>query len=176
MATLPNPHTWVAGDDATSGNLQTLTDAINFLKDPPRCHAYKSAAVQTLTTAVVAGVTFDLEEVDTDTIHSIVTNTSRFTIVTAGRYRFFGQVTFASNATGTRAVGLYKNGTGTAPIAATRLAPANGATHIQQVADEILLGVGDYIELGAIQTSGGNLDVQTGSGTTFLHAVWVSNS
>jgi hypothetical protein len=150
-----------------------VRDAINFLIAPPRCHAYQSVA-QTLTTGTTgAVVTFTSEEVDTDGIHSTSSNTSRFTIVTAGRYRFIGQVGFASNATGQRGAFLQKNGT---RVTTTRHQATNGVSHYQQVTDEILCSAGDYVELLAMQSSGGNLDTVAGSNETFLHAVWVSTT
>lgn len=176
MATLPNPHAWVAGDDATSGNLQTLTDAINFLKDPPRCHAFQNSAQSPASGTSFVAVTLDSEtgEVDTDAMHSTVTNTSRFTAVTAGRYRFIGQVAFTNNATGIRAAGLRKNGT--TVFAEQTHASAGTVTHYEQVVDEVLLSVGDYVELVCWQTSGGALALVTGAVATFMHAVWASVS
>lgn len=175
MATLPAPHTWTAGDDATSTNLQTLTDALAFLIAPPRCHAYRSAAVQTLTTGTLTAIGLDAEDTDTDSMHSNVTNNSRITIVTSGRYRIFAQATFATSATGYRTVGVYKNGSANL-LFATRYQAGPTVTHIQQASDEALLTAGDYIEMHCVQASGGNLDVQTGSNATFLHAVWVSTT
>jgi hypothetical protein len=176
MATLPNPHTWTAGDDATSGNLQTLTDGINFLKDPPRARAYQSAATTLTSGAAQVALALGSEDVDGvqgDNLHSTVTNTSRMTIVTAGRYRAIGQVTFVANATGYRTVALFKNGS---TVAATRLQAGPTVTHFQQCVEEILCAAGDYIEVAAAQSSGGNLDTVAGQTSTFLHVVWVSNS
>ena len=174
MATLPNPHTWTAGDDATSTFLQTLTSAINFLTDPPRCHAYHNSA-QTLTTATFTSVTLDSEEVDTDGIHSTVTNTSRFTAVTAGRYLFIGQISYAAGATGYRLARLLKNG-GATPAAYNYALNIGASAMGIQVVDEILLGVGDYVELQGWHNQGANLALIAGAGATFLHAKWVSNS
>lgn len=172
MATLPAPHTWTAGDDATSAYLQTLTDAINFLKDPPRCRAWQSVS-QNCTTGTETAITFTSEDVDTDGIHSTTVNTSRFTCVTAGRYKFVGSVGIAGNANGTRTVRLKLNGATTK--VAVRQA-GNATNTFLEVTEDILLVAGDYIELTMQQDSGSTLATSAATDVTFLHAVWVSNS
>ena len=175
MATVPSPRTRAAAEIATAAHMNSeVRDAINFLIAPPRCHAYQNAA-QTLTTSTFTSVLLDTEEVDTDAIHSTVTNTSRFTIATAGRYRFIGQIDFASNASGYRIARLTKNGSGTA-IANNYAISVGAAAMGVQVVDEILCAAGDYIELQGWQNSGGNLALVAGAGGTFLHAVWVSTT
>lgn len=172
MATLPNPHTWVANDDATSTRMQSLTYGIDFLLAPPRCRAYQST-LQTLTTGTAAVVTMTSEDIDTDGIHSTAVNTSRMTIVTAGRYRVIASVAFASNATGLRRVRILRNGS---TIASTQLQAVNGSTTSMQCVDEVLCVATDYIEMDATQSSGGNLDTAVGTASTFLHVVWVSET
>lgn len=156
---------WTAHDILTAADLNA---AIKGIQNPPRCYAYQGAA-QTLTTGVLTAVTMDGEITDTDGMHSTVTNNSRLTIVTAGRYRVFSQVAFVSNATGYRTVTLRKNGT---DVAFTRANAVNGIAHIQQTYNEILCVAGDYLETAAQQTSGGNLNLTAASNATFIHAVW----
>lgn len=162
------PYAFAAGDYGTAARLNTRSTAIADLQSPPRCHAYQVAA-QTLTNNVTTAVTLDAEEVDTEGIHSTVTNNSRMTIVTPGRYRAIGQVGFTAATAGTtRVVQLRRTG---GVIAENRVFSIT-ATHIMQVYDEILCVAGDYIEVHAQQSSGGNLNVVAGSSTTFLHVVW----
>ena len=80
------PHAWVANDDATSGNLQTLTDNINYLRGVPVASVWSSANISIPNGGTGAVLTWDSEEFDTDSVHSTVTNTERFTIVTPGVY------------------------------------------------------------------------------------------
>ena len=168
------PPTFVAGTSPTAANFNVLRDDLNFLNAPPRARAYFSAGTQTLTTAVAAAGAGGDEDTDTDTMHSTVTNTSRLTIVTAGRYRVTGSVGFAANATGYRAVYLRKTGT---TMAETRLSSSQASVrHTQQCIDEILCVAGDYLEVWAEQGSGGNLNLAAGQSVTFLHAVWVSST
>ncbi|GAI75713.1 unnamed protein product, partial [marine sediment metagenome] len=52
---------------------------------------------------------FDSEEYDTDNIHDTVTNNSRLTCKTAGKYIVLGYVYFVFDATGVRMVDLLLN-------------------------------------------------------------------
>lgn len=136
---------------------------------PPLVHAYHNAAIAAPASGAATLVPLDVEEADTDGLHAPAALT-RFTVVTAGRYRILGQVCWTSNAAGGRTVAIKKNG---ATQTATRLMahPAT-ATHYQQASAELLLAVGDYIELEATQTSGGALALITGPLNTFMHMVW----
>lgn len=152
-----------------------VRDAVNFLLSPPRARVWQSVA-QTITnsTGTPTAVTFTSEDVDTDTIHSVASNTSRMTIVTPGRYRCTGSVGIAANATGVRTLRLQKNGVTT--IAAVRQAGTAAATQYMQITEDILCVTGDYIELTIEQNSGGSLALSNSSDVTYLHVVWVSTT
>lgn len=122
----------------------------------PRAQVYKSAA-QTLTNNTFTYLTFDVDYIDTDGIHDTATNNSRLTCITPGDYFFYGQVYFAANATSTRRVLVEKNRT-TTHADVGRVAESTGATRIN-FHGMVTLVAGDYLELDAIQISGGNLDV-----------------
>lgn len=179
MATVPSQRTWVAAETPTAAHFNTnVRDAVNFLLSPPRCRAFQGAA-QTLTTATLTAVTLDSEDTDTgpggvaDPLHSTAVNTSRMTIVTPGRYRVIASSAFASNATGYRECTIKRTGT---TVAQSRHQAANGGVHIEQCVDEVLCVAGDYIEMFAAQSSGGNLALIAGTANTFLHVVWVSTT
>lgn len=116
----------------------------------------KSAA-QSIATAAFTAVTWNAEDLDTDTLHDTVTNNSRLTAQLAGKYLVWATVTFAGNATGTRIVRLTKNG-------ATNIgrgarvgghADANAVTGVWLVS----LAATDYVEVEAYQDSGAGLNV-----------------
>jgi hypothetical protein len=91
-------------------------------------------------------------------MHSTVTNTSRITIQTAGRYLVCCNVYYAANATGTRFVDVLKNGT-TAPAGSgLRISTASSGTANLFFASTLVLVVGDYIECRVHQNSGGALN------------------
>lgn len=173
MATVPIPHAWSAGDYATSGNMQTLTDAISFLQGPQRTFSYLFAdyTIGSGNSGVevpipMTGETYDQPE----SFHSTTTNTSRFTALTSGLYLFTGQVAHAfSTNTGLRGASLYKNGTD--GRATNRVPAANSQTAYVQVNAQIAMSVNDYVELTAYQNSGGAAVITSGPGTTFLQAV-----
>lgn len=179
MATLPAPHTWTAGDDATSGFLQTLTDAINFLIDPPFAHVYQDTAISLATSGSFQVITFNQEARDNDTMHSIVSNTSRLVATTAGRYQIWGAVSMAANATGLRAWQLRKNAnasnSGGTLLPDAYYASAGSATGtVLAISAEVLLAATDYIEVFARQDSGGALNTLSGDGRLYLAMRWLS--
>lgn len=124
------------------------------------------STTQALATDTEVVISFDSESADTAAYHDTVTNPQRLTAPSTGVYRMLGQVTFASNATGIRAVDLRVNGT--AYIANDGKNPLSGlATRVQVDSGPIALTAGDYVEIVAFQASGGSLDASSGSGSTF---------
>jgi hypothetical protein len=102
-------------------------------------------------------VALDAEVIDTDAFHSDVTNNSRITIPTGkgGKYLIQGQLTFDANATGKRRLQIFKNGS--AYTTSTGPGVSSGATNVQcQVV--LSLVATDYIQLYALQDSGGSLN------------------
>lgn len=104
-------------------------------------------------------LTFDTELWDTDTIHSTVSNTSRLTCKTAGKYRIIGYFTFAPSAGGARRGGLiYYNGT--TIVGYDEKFGGNAALYPSLLpTTELELAVDDYVDLYAFQDSGGALVV-----------------
>ena len=121
------------------------------------------SANQSINDATSTLVTFDTEVFDTDTMHNNVTNNSRLTVTTAGKYLVWFTIGFAANATGLRLIDLSKNGVLAAPplfLSGTELAGASsyfsGSVLINLVAT-------DYVEIFARQDSGGALNVNSDS-------------
>lgn len=138
--------------------------SIAFLESTPRTQVKNSAAVST-TSGTPLLLTADTETYDTDTMHSLVSNTSRVVANTPGLYDVKVVVTFAANATGYRAVDLRKNAAG-ASGGGTDIVQVNIAS-FQAVAStvvafgfEVQLAVNDYLEIFAVQNSGGALNAQ----------------
>jgi hypothetical protein len=164
MATVPVEITWVTGQVVTAAQLNAnLRDAINFLISPPLAILRQTVA-GSFTSATWTQVSFDTEDIDRDSGHSTVTNTSRYTAQTAGYYLCAGKISFASNATGRRWTRWDVNGS---EINATRLgfAPSNGdVSEIPACSRWIFLNVGDFVELKGYQDSGGALNTVVTSG------------
>lgn len=169
MALPTAPATITAGTKPTAASFNTYRDNLNFLLAPPRCRAFQSAS-QNTTSGTETAITFTNEDIDTDGMHSNVTNTSRFTCVVPGRYRFVGGCGIAGNASGTRTIRLRKGGATT--IIAIRQ-PGNASNTFLQITEDILLAAGEYIELTMQQDSAATLATTATSDTTYLHASWV---
>lgn len=137
--------------------------------DPPRCRAHQTAP-QNVSSGVLTTLLFQAESVDTDAMHSTVTNTGRLTVTTPGRYRVTAACGIAQHATGSRTLRIAKNG---ATVAATRVAANTAAAStIMQVTDSVLCVAGDYIEATFQQDAGGILSTNGTSDTCFLEAKW----
>lgn len=168
------PTNFAAGAVLTEAQLDVLGNDIVFLANPPKCRVYNSAPISHVASGTVQAVTFDSERYDTDTMHSTSVNTSRITFTTAGTFAVFGNLAFAANATGFRAIELRLNGT---TYIASIVIPAVGGgipTRLG-VYTEYAFTAGQYVELIANQTSGGALNLeQSGNAYPEFGARWVS--
>lgn len=139
--------------------------------------AYQQTA-QTVITSTFTAATLDTEIFDTDGGHSTTTNTSRYTVQVAGKYRFEAAGVFTGNATGIRAVKLVVNGAASGVITSERVVAAiNGFDTPVTTSATIQLAVGDYVEAQIYQSSGGNLATHTNASfeyVTYMGAWWIS--
>lgn len=113
---------------------------------------------QALVDSVAASLSMNSEDFDVTTMHDTAVNNTRVTIPAGGdgKYCLIGQVAFAANATGVRSAFFKKNG-------ATSLnSPSysgNASAVVALTTAIVSLVAGDYIELWAVQNSGGGLNV-----------------
>jgi hypothetical protein len=133
------------------------------------CALYRSGA-KTIANATATLIDFDAERIDTNGFHDNVTNNTRITIPTgyAGKYLVTWQLGFNFNATGYREIELLINGSQFPQ--SYNLITSTGYT-TQSAALVYPFSVGDYIQIRATQTSGGNLD--SGATQAFLSAVYL---
>ncbi len=148
---------------SNSGNNMVTSDA-------PTCRVTHSAN-QTIADVTITYLAFDTEMFDNDTIHASGSNT-RLTCRTPGKYLIGASIKWSANAAGTfRYIELRLNG-------ATRLktvsANPNAGSQRHEITELWDLAVGDYVELGVQQNTGGNLDVQTGTATGEAPAFWMA--
>lgn len=150
-----------------------LRDNDVFFANPPTCRVYNSAN-ESINNATDTALTFNSERFDTDTIHSTVSNTSRLTATTAGKYLIFGHAQFAPNATGTRKVFIRLNGT--TNLGTIEVPNNGGAANVELPITTIYqLAATDYVELVVFQNSGGALNVNAGaSQSPEFGMLWVS--
>lgn len=145
--TIHNPAT---GTKAPASWGDTVRDDLEFLVDRPGC-AVSNSTTQNVNTSTNTVLTADTELYDLDTMHSTVTNTSRITIATAGKYRLNGLVGWDSDATGRREVYLLVNGS-TAHVVSVAAAVQAGCQTFEKILD---LAATDYVEVRVWQNSGG---------------------
>lgn len=179
MATLPVPRTWVNGVDKTDAatlNLE-IRDAMTFLLKTPRVRAWRSGSLS-LTNNTWTVVPLNAETFNTDNNHSNVTNPSRLTATTAGAYTVYYQCAFTSNVTGTRQVDILKGAGGlhTAGVIqnnANATPATGGLVTTLSGTFEVEMSAGEYLEMFALQTSGGALTIPgVAFADTFLGMYW----
>lgn len=96
----------------------------------------------------------------------VVGSPDQVLIPTTGLYLVSGQVTFATNGTGVRAVGYDINGDTTNRYGVMKVNPVSGDTTDLSTSATIFCTVGDIVQMGVLQTSGGALNVSAGTTTT----------
>lgn len=166
---VPNP-TWADGSGGgtpiTAAKLNNYEAGITAAHFAPAAHVYH-ATNQTTTTGVPFTFAFDTERFDTDTIHDTVTNNSRLTCKTAGKYQITGSIAWDVNATGLREARLFLNGT-TVIGKDYRMTVTTALESTYQTVTVLWdMAVNDYVELLGRQLSGGNLAATgTSSGLT----------
>jgi hypothetical protein len=103
-------------------------------------------------------INWDSEEFDTDAFHDNSTNNNRLTVPTGqgGYYRIYFQMQWASSANaGRRITTVYLNGT-TTVIGTFETSSIGFCSNVQSFTRN--LSAGDYIQIGAVQTTSGSLD------------------
>jgi LysM repeat protein len=124
----------------------------------PQARVYNSANISLPTSGTFAVLTFDSEHYDNGSLHSTSANTSRLTVPITGLYVVGCSIAFASNVTGRREVALQVNGTNN--IAFDTRPAVNGERTKVNLTTEYTFAQGDYVEIVAMQTSGGALNVE----------------
>lgn len=135
-----------------------VNDAIAYRENQLPHARVRRTGAPALTTAVRAALTFDAERVDVGATHSTVTNTERL-VAPAGEggwYLAGGHGEFpAGGSSGNRQLAIRVNGT---TLIAVSDIPTNGIADVS-LATAYQLNAGDYLELCALQTSGGAMSM-----------------
>lgn len=147
----------LAFDPATQAELDAHAALPSVHHPHPSARVYHSVA-QTIPHNTWNNLAFNSERWDTDGIHDTVTNNSRLTCQTAGKYLVIANVNWESNTTGQRIVAIRYNAGGTRYGQVLQQATSFYAPN-QVVSTIVEMAVGDYVEVGVFQNSGGNLDV-----------------
>lgn len=149
---------------ATAYRKMTIDNLIGGVR--PMFYANRNSA-QSLTSGAWAKVNLDSEIIDTNSNYDNATN-YRFTPTVAGYYIFSGVVHFASSVVDTTniAVALRKNGSAIGQAYA-HVSVAKQISH--SISMTIYLnGSTDYVELWALQDSGGSVNIGNNGENTFF--------
>jgi hypothetical protein len=174
---VPSPANGVAGVDVSAAfwNAQ-VRDAVNFVANPPHCVCYQTVGQSIPSSGATAtAITFDTNEVDSYSGHSTVTNTSRYVAQVAGWYRVSGSIAYpATSASSYRYCFLRKNGADIPGGATDKENVTTTANQIVAAASrEVFLNVGDYVELYALQNSGGAMTTSvTSPQNSYMNVKW----
>lgn len=149
-----------SGQPATAAWGDAVRDATVYLAtNKPHARVYNSANINHTTSGSYQAVTFDSERVDVGGCHSTVSNTSRLTAPSGegGWYRIGGCVSFAASTASDRGLGILLNGaTYIARTVVTSNQAGSQPTDLV-ISTEYQLAAGDYVQLMAMQRSGGTL-------------------
>lgn len=119
---------------------------------------------QSISDATETSLAFDTERYDTDTIHDAVTNNSRLTAKTAGKYLIVGQAYMAASDAGIRYFVFRLNGV--TYIGITEWDTAQGSVTAMHSSTIYDMAVDDYVECRVYQSSGGALNVNAAGNYT----------
>jgi predicted enzyme related to lactoylglutathione lyase len=167
-------HNPASGAVAPSSWGDQVRNALDWLRNPPKCLVYNSAAIAVPTNTETA-LTFNSERFDTDTMHSTSVNTGRITFTTAGTYLVGGSIRWADAAsTAAQRLAIRLNGT-TKITEALNNHANNGGSPLEVGGRLYPFSAGDYIELVAYQNTGGTINVTaTGNQSPEFWAIWQS--
>lgn len=165
----------------TAGQILTAAQMNTYVRDNitaggPCFLRVRRNASQAIATATTAAVNFDTEDVDTASIFSASSN--RIIVATAGLYQLSATVSYALNATGTRATAIIANSTVSgATDAATitggtritgAISPAAASTQtVQSCSTLYSVTAGQAFSVQAYQESGVTINIAAVEQTTF---------
>lgn len=177
---VPSVRDWSTGDKITANRLDEISTALSWLLDPPTVNAYRNAALNAADNTQTL-VSLDSEDYDTASFHSTSTNPSRLNIPYDGRYRIIAWVGFDANSSGDRGIQVRKNAAGSSAggtylLDKVERAPSSSRNSRIGLTLETGLVAGDYIEMFALQTSGGTLAFDVGARKLCMSATWVGQA
>lgn len=129
----------------------------------------KGAAFQSVPHNISVPVTWEIETDDTVEMHSTDSNPSRIVFPRAGLYRLHGTLFFASNGTGYRRVEVRQGGVLQFNMAYAAVSGANSAAPFD--VELTIIAAGQYVEIFAAQTSGGELNMDKASSFAIVELV-----
>lgn len=136
---------------------------------------YKAADFTHNSTGNYLPITFDTERYDSSAFHSTGSNTERLVAPSDGYYHVGGCIMWDTNATGNRILGIrwWRADAGDNKFI-TFEGNVPGASRVQTISADYFMEAGDWIELWAFQSSGGNrtiLSIPNASPEFWIHLI-----
>lgn len=176
MATVPVVRTWTAGETVTAAYMNNNIRDVDSWLLAKAIFQGRNTAGPLIATGTPTAVGLDVEDVDSTGMHSTSTNPSRVTSVYPGYYRGFPGVGYSFHATGRRHASVRIGGAVVNGAGGAYQTTAASACKVAGFPILAYLNVGDYMELFAEQSSGGNLALATtAADQPVLSVEWVSN-
>jgi hypothetical protein len=170
----PVPTNFATLDTATEGLMDATTDAINFLRSPPRANLLRSSN-QTITTGTDTAIAFDAEAFDSHGGHDNAVNNSRYTAVYDGVYLVTYAVPWLTNTTNMKMAAWLLKSDGTAFAPCENDKDTSGITISLTGSSLMSLSTGDYVETWVWHNRGSSLAIdQTQHGGPRMSVLWVS--
>ena len=157
------------GSVLTASDYNDVLENIGNYRVPPMCLLRRTSNSANLTQSTTHTIDFAtanaVEVVDTDDMHSLVSNSTRITPTTAGVYLFVATVQLTS-APSFHDIRLVKNGS--TQIAVSRVGAQAGGVVI---AMQSMNGTTDYMEI-VLNVGTGTFQVATSNSETTFQATW----
>lgn len=158
LGSLLNPDIWENFTaDMENAVSELLVESELPVEPASYCRLWHSAN-QSIPHNSATTLAFNTEVSDTDNFHVTSGDNTRITIPVSGIYRIVANVIYDANTTGLRWVSLYRNAAQWMTCTAYPVVSPYG-TGMQVISDAWNLTANDYIQVKALQTSGGNLNV-----------------
>lgn len=127
----------------------------------PFCEA-QAAGSQSIANTTLTYIDLGTENADTDNMHSTVSNISRITASTTGKYLVVGSIPFSGVPGACRILArIYKNRTSVVAAIDQQISSGSPAFNLTAIVD---LSIGDYVEMAVYHDAGSSFSLFNGSG------------
>ena len=136
------------------------------------CQLATTNATQTISNTAQTKIQWGVEDFDTDGFHDNSVNNTRITIPAGkgGYYFIYGASRWLNDTAGRRILYITKNNVNS--LSSEGFSVATNTQYPSNIISKVLnLSAGDYIELEAFQSSGGNLNID-GNGENLTFGAW----
>lgn len=160
-----SPRTWVAGEKPTAATMNThIRDNLVALRtfSGRMLRKDETQTIPTGTSSPTVIIGWDARTGDPgDAIGIIAGASGKFTVPVTGYYRIDADIRWNSSASGIREVVVIVNGTS---VARNGNSLGTAGSQSQQLGDIFYLTAGDEVQIGVMQSSGGDLAIYGGVG------------